>query len=743
MLKIPERGFIPSVGENLNPGQLLPNLMAGLLVGIGEIIFAISIGSLIFSGELLPFLPYGIGIALVTAAVTMISISLLSSIKGVIGSLQDSSSVILALIVASLVAGLTAMRAEVKIATVVVIISLTSLLTGIFLLALGYFKLGGLVRFIPYPVVGGFLAGTGWLLVQGSIGVMADHPLTLSNIDSLLQPRQLILWLPGVIFAIVLFLSLHRIKHYLIMPGVLIGAILLFYLFLLMTGTTIYEATQRGLLLGDALREVNWQPLHIRSLIDANWSAILGQLGNISIILILSSIALLMNTSALELSRGQDINLNHELQSAGVANILSGLFGGMIGYHALNASTLSARIGARSRFVGILAGALCLVVLFAGTSLLVYFPKLILGGLLLFLGIDFLYDWVIMGWSKLTTIDYLVVILILSVIATTGFLAGVAVGLAVMIVLFVINYSRVEVVRHELSGIEMSSNVERCDRQRQALKKFGKHVFILELQGFIFFGTANALLERIRTRLSNPGQLPVRYIILDFERVSGLDSSAVFSFTKCRQIAADQGIELVFTGLMDKIYRQLEIGGLFEGGLKICVFPDLDRGLEYCEERLLEEVGVSKISPPATLGERLVSAGFQETVAARLIKNLEQVDVEQGGYLAHQGEKANDLYFIEGGKLSIYLEIEDEGRIRLQTLGTRTVVGELGLYLDTTRTASIIADEPSVVYRLTRSALLEIKNKDPELAAALHEFVACLLAERLADTTGLIARLNN
>ena len=146
---------------------------------------------------------------------------------------------------------------------------------------------------------------------------------------------------------------------------------------------------------------------------------------------------------------------------------------------------------------------------------------------------------------------------------------------------------------------------------------------------------------------------------------------------------------------------------------------------------------------PVTLFERLVSAGFQEIVAARLIGHLEQMKVEQGEYLAHQGEKANELYFIEHGKLSIYLELECEGRVRLQTLDMRMTIMELGLSLDTTRTASIIADKPSVTYRLPRSVLLEIKEKDPELAAALHEFVARLLAERLADTTRLLATLSN
>ena len=146
---------------------------------------------------------------------------------------------------------------------------------------------------------------------------------------------------------------------------------------------------------------------------------------------------------------------------------------------------------------------------------------------------------------------------------------------------------------------------------------------------------------------------------------------------------------------------------------------------------------------PVTLLERLVSAGFQDIIAARLTKNLEQVKFEQGEYLVHHGEKVDNLYFIEQGKLSIYLELENEEKVRLQTLDMRMTVMELGLYLDTTRTASIIADKPSVTYRLPRSVLLEIKEKDPELAAALHEFVARLLAERLADTTRLLATLSN
>jgi len=254
------------------------------------------------------------------------------------------------------------------------------------------------------------------------------------------------------------------------------------------------------------------------------------------------------------------VDLNHELRAAGLANLLSGLGGGMVGYHALSLSTLSHRIGARGRLPGLIAGALALVMLFAGSALFAFFPKPILGGLLIFLGLDFLVEWVVVAWHKLSPAEYAVVLLILVVIAATNFLIGVGVGLAAMIVLFVLSYSRINVVHHALSGAEISSNVERCAYHRRVLESdLGRHIYILELQGFLFFGTSNALLERLRARVADDEQPPVRYIVLDFRRVTGLDSSAVLSFVKGRQLAEPQGITLVLTHLSARLRRQFRV----------------------------------------------------------------------------------------------------------------------------------------------------------------------------------------
>jgi len=226
-----------------------------------------------------------------------------------------------------------------------------------------------------------------------------------------------------------------------------------------------------------------------------------------------------------------------------------------------------------------------------------------------------------------------------------------------------------------------------------------------------------------------------RCVILDFRRVIGLDSSAVLSFVKGKQLAEAQGITLVLTHSSEKIQHQFELGGLFENGEGVRTFPDLDHGLEWCEEELLEMERITTLHVPVTLRSQLADSGFAKANTARLTEFLERVDAGQGEYLIRQGDEADKLYFIERGTVSVYLEIEGGERVRLQTLGLGTAVGELGLYLGAQCTASVIADSPVTAYRLTRTALSEMKEKEPELAATFHEFVARLLSERLAATT--------
>jgi sulfate permease, SulP family len=741
MTQINNRGFLGWVREETRPKVLIPGLVIGVLSGTIEVIYALSLASLVFSGTLAGYIPYGFAVSLISSVVLLICTSLFSSVQGVFSSTQDSSAVMLAVMVGSLAGALISADETVKLATILAAIAITTILTGILFLALGHFGLGKLVRFIPYPVMGGFLAGSGWLLVQGSFAVMTDYSLTIKNIPALLHPDQLILWIPGILFALVLFFGLKRFTHFLLMPVILLGTVGLFYLTFLLTGISLQDAIARGILLGQVGGNVVWEPWMLGGkLLSVDWTAILSQWGNIAIVLVMSVIGFLLNASALELTIRQDIHLNRELKAVGFANIISGLFGGLVGYHMVSDTTLNNRLGARGKLPGIITGIVCAGIFLLGSTLLRYIPKAILGGLLFFLGLDFLVDWVISGWKKLSHGEYLISLLILIVIGTTNFLVGMGVGLAATIILFVVNYSRINVVHHAFSGAEINSNVERCAYHQRVLKEeLGYQVYILELQGYIFFGTANALLEQIRARLEDAEKPKIHFIILDFRRVTGFDSSAVISFVKCKQVADAQNIILVFTHLYPRMQKRFEVDNLSENQVGIKIFPDLDRGLEWCEEQLLEMDGVTTFHTPVTLTAQLIDRGFKKSDTKGLMNFLERVDFQEGEYLIHQGDEADRLFFIEMGIVSTYLELGNHERIRLRTLGLGTAVGELGLYTGAKRTASIIADSPVTAYCLTRDALSRMKEKEPELAATFHEFIARLLSERLIATDRTIA----
>ncbi len=725
------------VRDEFQSKRLLPALMMGIISGLVEVIFALAIASLIFSGDLAVFLPYGFGISLFSSVILLIGTSLTSSVSGVFSSVDDIPTVVMAVIAASLAGTLTAAGSTEKLATILVTIALTTILTGVLFLVLGYFGLGKLVRFIPYPVMGGFLAGTGWMLVQGSFGVMTEYQLIPSNLSALLQLQQLILWIPGVLFALALFFGMQRFDHFLTMPIILMGVIGLFYLTFLLTGISIQDATTRGILLGKVGGDAIWQPFALGSrLLTANWSAILGQGGNIAIVLILSMIGFLLNASALELTNRQEIHLNQELKSVGIVNIVSGLLGGMVGYHLLGDTALNYRVGAKGKLPGIITGIVCAGTFLLGAPLLVYLPRALLGGFLFFLGLDFLVEWVITGWKKLSRSDYFVTLLILITIATTNFLIGIGVGLVAAIVLFVVNYSKINVVHHALSGTQIKSNVERCAYHQRVLKdKLGQYIYVLELQGFLFFGSANALLDQVRERLADAAQPRLRYLVFDFQRVSGFDSSAVMSFVKCRQIAETQNITLVLTHLSAEMQKRFEMDDLSESRAGIRIFPDLDHGLEWCEEQLLDIEQVTALHTPVTLGAQLADSGFEKSNTKRLLNYLERVNFKAGENLIHQGAEADQMYFIEMGAVSVYLELGNQQRMRLQTLGLGTAIGEPGLYMGTTSSSSVVADMPVTAYRLTRAALAEMKQKEPELAATFHEFAARLLSERLTSIT--------
>jgi SulP family sulfate permease len=719
----------------LQPSVLFPSLAVGVVIGIQSAILMLALSVMIFGGELNQFITIGITVLFVGTISQSVVVALGSSLPGMMTMVQDSPAVILALVAGFIVTAIPTASPETKFYTVLAAMMLSTLLNGLVFLLLGKFKLGSLVSYMPYPVIGGFLAGTGLLLVLAACQVMTGKTVSLLHLGPLFEPGTWFLWVPGVLFALVLFGMVLKINHYLVLPGVLAATLALFYLALAITGTSFAEAAKIGWLVsgipkGEALFKW-WDPAGF-ALVD--WKLLLSQSGSFFACLIISLLSLLLNITAIGLATGQEIDLNTELSNNGWANLLSGLAGSTTGYPMLGASTMGYKLGARIRLNGLIVATIIGLTLFLGGSFLGYFPNLLLGGLLFFIGLDFIYSWIYQTWTSMPKLDYAVMVVIALLIVGFGFLVGVGVGLALTVMLFVIQYSRVPSIRHIFSGINYQSSVDRSRLHTQLLRHKGNWLYILELQGFIFFGTANRILEQIRAHLeANPGP---RYLILDFRLVTGADSSVGYSFAKILRLAQTRKIELALTNVSAQIQKQLLQQLPAEG---VVYFPDLDHGIEWCENAMVAAFENADLAAqPDSLFTQLLKAMPTPADVEILRPYLQLKEFQPGETIIQQGSPQAGLHMIENGQISILLECEDGSRLRLRTLSSGAFFGEMGLYTHEPASAWVLADQPTSLYRLLAADLEQLEQTAPQVAAALHRFVAAYMSERLAKMTNTI-----
>jgi SulP family sulfate permease len=721
--------------------QILSFVSLGLVAGAIALPLTISFGALIYSGDLSEFAPLGIGMLLVGAFVLQLAVGIGSSVRGLVAGPQDSPAAILALVAVAISEQMASAPEAAQFITVLAAVVVTSALSGILFILMGSFKLSRFVRFIPYPVMGGFIAGTGLLIARGAFGVMLGASLDMASLPQLFQSDNLLVWLPGALFGLLLLVILRRFTHYLVLPLMLVGGALVAYIVIWLSGLSLVEIRQMGLLLGPFPPGALWRPPDPASLPLVDWSAVAGQASNIAAAAILSIVGMLLNNSALELIARRDIDMNRELVAAGIGNIVGGLGGSSPGFHYLGISAIALRAGAFSRLVGISAACLTGTVLIFGASLLALIPTPVVGGLLLFVGTSFLVEWLYDAWFRLPHTDYALVLAILAVVGAVGFLQGVAVGVAIAVVLFVVNYSRLDFVKNRLTGVTYQSRLQRPLEQRHLLKHFGQCVYLLRLQGYIFFGTAQGLLNQVQERLRDSVQLPLRYLLLDFQAVTALDSSAVFSFVRLKQFAEANDFQLVLTEVNEASRSRLAQNDFREQEGVIRFFSNIDYGMEWCEDQVLRTEATPTIVRAASMQSQLRKVFATPELIHRFMTYLERQEIAEGQVIIQQGDQPDCMYFVDHGRVTAELRVSGTRSIRLSSMGGGTIVGEAGMYVQQARTATVLANEPSIVYRLSTESLARMEADEPILAAKLHGWVARVLAARLAESNSTLEAL--
>ena len=717
------------VAEETVPGQRtvgFGTVVAGIVIGAVEVVFAVAFAALVFAGYLeFYFQDDGVGLYLGAAALTLAFMAWRAGRRGVVGGLQGTGAAMMAVVSASAVVHGAGSPNDIFL-TALAAILVAMVLCGIVFLWLGSRRRGDLIRFVPYPVVGGLLAGTGWLLFKGGIHVASGVSPLFTPLSDLLEASALQRWLPALAFGVIMLVAVRVIKRPLVMPAVIAIGLGVFVLGMLATGSSIEEVRGGGWLLGSFDSASLWKTWTLSALGGADWLAVLESWAGILVTVFVATIAILFNISGTELVLDRDLDTNQELRDAGVLNLVSGALGGIPGYHAPSFTAFATRMRVDARAAGLIAALVPLAAFVFGAEVVGLIPRMIVGGVLMFLGLAFIVEWV---WDKrrlLPPLEYTVVLVILVGIIVWGFLIGVVIGLVLAVVLFAVSYGRIELVHEVAFGETYRSNVDRPATERAELRTLSDRVQILRVSGFVFFGSTNRLLERVRRRVE--GATPPRFLVIDLRRVTGVDSSAVVSFVKVLTLAEAAGSEVVFTAASDPVRAQLTRGGVVESDGLVSFEPDLDRGLQRCEDALLSAPDLAEALVDHPAGRRL--DGLPPGLAA----HLERVSVPEGTVLLHQDDPPGDVYVLESGRLGVETVTAEGNRIRLRALRPGVVVGEIALYTGVARTADVVAEAPSVVLRVGRESIERLEAEDPELAATLHRWLATTLAERLTDT---------
>ncbi|HKF12030.1 MAG TPA: SulP family inorganic anion transporter [Xanthobacteraceae bacterium] len=248
-------------------------------------------------------------------------------------------------------------------------------------------------RFVPYPVIGGFLGATGWLMVSGASQVITGIPLAVANIHALLNPVSLSQLTAAAAIVLSLYFGLRRFGTPLLLPGVVLAGAAAAHLPFLATDISITEAQATGWLFKPEPAVALTPSWNFDELSRFPWWALLSLGGSIIALMFVTVMSVLLNVTGIELETRYEAALERELNAVGAANLLSASLGGYVTCSSLSRTTLNYEVGGRGRLSGLTVAAVSGLVLAGGFDFLAYIPKFVLGGLLVYIGLYLLYRW--------------------------------------------------------------------------------------------------------------------------------------------------------------------------------------------------------------------------------------------------------------------------------------------------------------------------------------------------------------
>jgi sulfate permease, SulP family len=615
------------------------------------------------------------------------------------------------------------------------------LLAGVFQFLFGLARLGSLIKLTPQPVMAGFQNAAALLLFLVQLGNVFGFDKSTSFVQALRdapQARPLSVLIAAVVFVV----TWNSRKFWPRVPPLVVG---------LAVGTVLYYGfglAGLGSVLGSTIGSVPftdfrlpnvprfgdvWRTMGIAALVPTI-------VGGALALAIVGSIDALLCTKLLARPGEPKINGDHLLMRLGAANALAAGWGGITGGLNLGPSLENRSFGGRAPLSALVNAVVLLVTLVALFPLLSYLPLVALSAVIMVIAVQHVDPWTVslvrravarrVAQRRKILIDLFVVLLVAILSVTVDIVLAVFLGVAIAALLFMARMSR-SVIRRTYRCKAMRSRKLRPVQELEVLTRTGDAVLVMELQGALFFGSAEKLAGDIAAQAAQN----TRCVILDLRRITEIDSTGQQILT---EISADLAAQ-------DKLLLLcLSEPGVTDAVAKERVFPDLDRAIQWAEDDLLRaETRAGDAHAEIPLEQSAILAGFSADEVAAVLKHLKRVVYPAGRVVFKEGDPGKELFIIVKGAASAFLGQANGADIRLVTFATGTVFGELAILDAGMRSATVVAEGELVCYVLKDKDFTSLSANAPELAIKLLANLGRQLSHRLRAANRTIEQLED
>ena len=697
-------------------------ISVGLVRGFALAISIFALVSIVFTDALEPFALKGAGIFFIGTAI----LTLFVAIFGKFPAPVATTPIPVALVMIAIAQSLDLQGEELYMTYVTTIIG-TTFLTGLLFLIFGSLKIADFFRFVPFTVSAGALAGSGILILLFGLR-LAGLDWRPSTWGTLIEPMMFWKALLSVALGVTLVVSMKIWRAFWVVPLLFVAFCVLFHIGLLILGISIDEARAAGMFLDAEWSVSLWPAFGLADISSIQWGVVFTQVVSATVLFLVLLILTVVSFAQLELGANMEFDWNREFKLHGVANLLSGVGGGIPGATVASSTLPHIALHANTPVTSIVIVVTFIAFVFLGSEVLQLLPLPATSGFLIAVAVPLISDWLIKSRKRLQAIEYSMLLLICFTIVIVGFLEAIALGLVLSLVFFVVRLSHVPLIKSQYTIRDRASRTIRSIPEQSIIKVYGSRAQIYQLQGYVFFGSAHSLVNQLKESLT--GDLNLSCVVIDFKGVSGFDLSALDGLRAFIQRANAQDVKTILSSTTAKLAQEIR-RDIPESLLdEVSWIESEELALAEAEAVLLEnyEADVAddpdlrdlvRLSTNPELTQFLDRQAQFEDLTEELRSQFETIEYDDEGIITAPGEERKGMQLLVSGRASV---LADDGSTLYQ-FAVGSVIDGASAIEETEATLSITADGPCRTLLVTRDGLEKLDVEDHQLALRLYRYV--------------------